>query len=79
MKWDMPRTWTDYIKHVKIMLCDKTVEVGVDEGKTGACTPVAKEPGFDIVKSNLAFIKNVILKENHGYMRIIEINMGKWQ
>lgn len=63
------RTGSDNIEHIEVMLSDETIEVRIDQGETWAGTPVSEKTGFDIIKSNLAFNKEVVLEEDHSYKR----------
>ena len=62
----MTRTGANDIEHVEIELADETVKVRIDEGETRAGTPMAEKTGFDIIKSDVAFNKEVVLEEDHS-------------
>lgn len=64
-------TGADNVKHINVMLCDEAVEVSVDEGKAWAGTPMAKKTIFNVVKGDLALNEDIVLEEDHGYMRLV--------
>ena len=54
------------VEGVDTSLGDEAVEVGVDQGKAGAGTPVAEETGLDIVRGDISLYKGVVLQEDHS-------------
>src|SRR5947207_561672 len=64
-------TRTNNIKHVQIMLLDQEVEMCVDQGQSGTCSPVAQQPGFDIVESQISLKEDIVLQKDHSSSNII--------
>ena len=55
----------DDVEGVDACFADKTVDMGVDEGEAGACSPVAEKTRFDVVRGDIALDKSVVLEEDH--------------
>ena len=56
----------DDIEGIDAGLGDEAVEVSVDEGETGTCSPVAEEARLDIVRDDVTLYEGVVFEEDHG-------------
>jgi hypothetical protein len=61
------RTGTDDQECVEISVGDDPVKVCIDQNKTGAGTPVAKETRLDVVMGEALLEENIVLEKNHRW------------
>jgi len=59
-------TWSDAVDHIKVMLSNSEIEMGVDECQPWTCSPVAEEAWLDIIKGQISFDKAIVSEEDHS-------------
>ena len=65
------------VESIDVGLADETIDVSVDEGQTGAGSPVAEKSGLDIVRGDITFDKRIVLEEDHRYRYAFSVEKCK--